>query len=96
MPTKETGAIFVVKCPICNDELVVGWQRDELPTLSSTDDIETGKVKRKISTKSADDISNEKLTCTCGNVSAEFVEKKGRAVIDWVTKEPAVGNINIH
>ncbi len=96
MGTKETGSTIVAKCPICLDELISGWIRDDIPTLSSKQDLEAGTVKQKIPQKNSDGLSNEKLTCTCGNISVEFKQNKGRVTIDWVTTEPAVGNINIH
>ncbi len=95
MPQKETGSVFIGKCPKCGDELVVGWLRDEIPSFSP-EDVEKGKVKQKISTKDVNDLSKDKLVCTCGNISAQFDTTKGRAVFTWQTEEPVVGNVNLH
>ncbi len=95
MASKETGSVFIVKCPTCGDELIVGWMRGEIPVFEK-DKINKGEIKQKVSKKDAQDLSDEKLTCTCLNVSCEFDKNKGRAVIEWTTAEPVVGNVNLH
>ncbi len=91
MKSKETGSIFIGKCPICGDELIVGWLRDgeSMPYFDP-------KAKQKIATKDADEVAKDKQTCTCGNISASFDPKLGRAKFEWNTDEPPVGNVNLH
>jgi hypothetical protein len=91
MGTKETGSIFVIKCPKCGDELVVGWIRkgDAIPTFDS-------KAKQSIAPTDINDLASSKQICSCGNARASFDTMRGRCVIDWDTDEPTVGNINLH
>jgi hypothetical protein len=91
MPSKETGSIFIGKCPLCGDELVIGWLRNdaEIPRFDS-------KAKQRISVKDELNLGKDKQICTCGNCSAFFDTNKGRAVFNWTTDEPIVGNINLH
>lgn len=96
MPSKETGAVYIVKCPTCGDELVVGWLRGEIPIFDK-DKINKREIKQKVSKADANGLSNEKVICSCANaVMAEFDKTKGRVVVEWATDEPAVGNINLH
>ncbi len=91
MPSKETGAMFICRCPNCGDELVLGWLRPghAVPSFDP-------KANKKIGIKDVNDFASDEQSCTCGNVKARFDKQKGRAVFDWVDAEPMIGNINLH
>lgn len=92
MKTKETGSVFVAKCPICKDELVVGWLRDGLAKIDPKSDSKT-------SATDVNGMATDKQTCTCGQLRFWFDLTKGRAVAEWdkdVEGEPMVGNVNLH
>ena len=89
MPFKETGAIYIVKCPVCGDELVLGWLRDlaEIPFFDA-------KAKQIMAATDANKIGSAKQTCSCGNASAQL--NLGKCRVEWQTAEPIVGNHNLH
>ena len=101
MPQKETGSVFIGKCPVCKDELIVGWLRDGVPTFSEMvmdEETKTMKpvAKQLVSTADVNGLASDKQTCSCGQLRVWFDMTKGRAVFDWDTDEPPVGNMNLH
>ena len=103
MPSKETGGIYVAKCPTCRDELVVGWNRGEIPLIDPVVTLPVGDPGRggrggiqKIPPVAGNQLSLGPITCTDGNVTMQFIPGTGRATVTWVTAEPVVGNVNLH
>ena len=91
MPYKESGSIFVSKCPICKDELVVGWIREDKDIFSFDKN-----ANRIIATKDAQKLARGPIVCSCGNVTLSFQVAGGRVRCEWQTQEPSLGNINLH
>jgi len=91
MPFKESGAIYISKCPLCADELIVGWIRNdnEIPHFDKN-------ANRIIPVKDGEGIAKGPINCTCGNVTLTFRIPGGRVRCEWQTVEPSLGNINLH
>ena len=108
MPAKRVGAVISAKCSICGDELLVGWDRGELPVLdpqrSPTGDLVPGpdglplltKGAVKKAAKDAKGIMRGPLTCSDGNVTVRWDAGDGQALVEWLTAEPVVANVNLH
>ena len=91
MPYKESGSIYVSKCPICKDELIVGWIREEKDIFSFDKN-----AKKIIAQKDGEKLAKGPISCSCGNITLSYFIVGGRVRCEWQSQEPSLGNINLH